>query len=63
MVDRILAIRDDPPLNRIPGPLAIKYFLHKQEQNDPLGCYLPRSTSPIWRILDDHQRIYRPSET
>ena len=61
MVDRILAIRDDPPLNRIPGPLAIKYFLHKQEQNDPLGCYLPRSTSTIWRILDDHQRIYRPS--
>jgi hypothetical protein len=59
VIDRILAIRDNPPLNRIPGPLAIKYYLHQQEQEDPLGCYLPTSSSTIWRILDDHQRIYR----
>ena len=31
VVQRILAIRDQPPegLNRTPGPLAIKYYLHK----------------------------------
>lgn len=61
VVERILAIRDQPPLNRIPGPLAIKYFLHKQQQTAPLAGYLPTSTSTIWRILDQHQRIYRPS--
>jgi hypothetical protein len=60
VVKRILAIRDNPPINRIPGPLAIKYFLHEQEKEDPLNCYLPTSTSTIWRILDEHQRIYRP---
>ncbi len=61
VIERILAIRDNPPLNRIPGPLTIKYYLHEQEKDDPLGCYLPTSTSTIWRILDDHQRIYRPN--
>jgi hypothetical protein len=59
VVERILAIRDHPPLNRIPGPVAIKYFLHKQELDKPLGSYLPTSTSTIWRILKQHQRIYR----
>lgn len=62
VIDRILAIRDQPPLNRVPGPLTIKYYLHKQEQEEPLGCYLPTSTSTIWRILDQHQCIYRPSQ-
>ncbi len=57
---RILAIRDEPLLNRVVGPLAIKYFLHKQEEQEPLGCYLPTSSSTIWRILDKHHRIYRP---
>lgn len=47
VIERILAIRDDPPLNRIVGPLAIKYFLHKQEQQEPLGCYLPTSAAPF----------------
>jgi len=60
VIERILAIRDNPPLNRVPGPLTIKYYLHQQEQEDPLGCYLPTSTSTIWRILDDNQRIDRP---
>jgi hypothetical protein len=60
VIERILAIRDDPPVNRIAGPETIKYFLHKQEEEDPLNCYLPTSTSTIWRILDEHQRIYRP---
>ena len=61
VIERILAIRDNPPINRIPGPLAIKYFLHEQEKKEPLGCYLPTSSSTIWRILDQHDRIYRPS--
>ena len=56
VVERILAIRDNPPLNRVPGPLTIKYFLHEQEKEEPLGCYLPTSSSTIWRILDEHQR-------
>lgn len=62
VIKRILALRDKPPLNRIMGPLAIKYFLHKQEEQAPLGCYLPTSSSTIWRILDDHHRIYRPAK-
>jgi hypothetical protein len=62
VVERILAIRDQPPagLNRTPGPVAIKYYLQQQEQKDPVGHYLPRSSSTIWRILDQHQRILRP---
>jgi hypothetical protein len=41
--------------------MAIKYYLQQQEQKEPLGHYLPRSTSTIWRILDQQQRIWRPS--
>jgi len=61
-VERILALRDHPPegLNRIPGPEAIKYYLHQLEKTDPLGCHLPTSTSTIWGILDKNQRILRP---
>ena len=63
VVERILAIRDQPPdgLQRTPGPVAIKYYLHKMEKTAPLDCYLPTSTSTIWRILDEHQRIIRSS--
>lgn len=61
VIERILKIRDEPPLYRIPGPVAIKYFLHKLEKEQPLNDYLPTSTSTIWRILDKNQRIYRPT--
>ena len=61
VIERILAIRDQPPLHRVPGPLAIRYFLQEQEKDHPLHSYLPTSSSTIWRILDDHQRIDRPS--
>lgn len=61
VVERILSLRDDPPLYRIPGPVAIKYFLHKQVKEQPVKDYLPTSTSTIWRILDENQRIYRPA--
>lgn len=62
VVERIVAIRDEPPggLNRTPGPVAIKYYLQQQEKKEPLGQYLPRSSSTIWRILDQQQRIVRP---
>ena len=62
VVERILALRDHPPegLNRIPGPEAIKYYLHQLEKTDPLGGHLPTSTSTIWGILDRNQRILRP---
>jgi hypothetical protein len=65
VIERILAIRDQPPdgLQRTPGPVAIKYYLHKMEKTAPLGCYLPTSTSTVWRILDEHQRIIRPAQS
>ena len=61
-VERILAIRDQPPegLKRTPGPVAINYYLHKMEETEPLGCHLPTSSSTIWKILDRHQRILHP---
>ena len=63
-VERILAIRDHPPegLKRTPGPAAIAYYLQKLEETDPLGCHLPTSSSTIWKILDQHQRILRSSQ-
>jgi hypothetical protein len=60
VIERILAIRDDPPVHRIAGPKTIKYYLHQQEEQKPSGCFVPTSTSTIWRILNQHQRIYRP---
>lgn len=58
VVERILDIRDHPPANlgRIPGPKAILYFLH-QDQQLKSQATLPRSACTIWRILRRHQRI------
>lgn len=58
---KILEIRDHPPDNlaRVPGPVAILYYLHRDEEMKASGAYLPRSTSTIWSILDRNQRIYR----
>jgi transposase InsO family protein len=62
VVAAILAIRDQPPeeLQRTPGPLAIRYYLQRQPELAAAGHRLPTSTSTIWRILDQHQRILRP---
>ncbi len=62
VIDRILAIRDDPPqnLNRIPGPKAILYYLEQDATTTLQGERLPRSTRTIWRILRQHQRIVDP---
>jgi hypothetical protein len=62
VVDRILAIRDDPPpkLGRTPGPVTILYYLQKDPMFTELGYPLPRSTRTIWKILDQNHRIHRP---
>jgi transposase InsO family protein len=62
VIDRILAIRDDPPqnLNRIPGPKAILYYLEQEATTTLQGERLPRSTRTIWRILRQYQRIVSP---
>jgi hypothetical protein len=62
VVAKILAIRDDPPLYRTPGPKAIKYYLHNDEEFKKEGHTLPRSTSTIWKVLDQNGRIERPEK-
>lgn len=64
VVDRLLEIRDNPPenLKRIPGPLTILYYLHKDENLKASGARLPRSTRTVWRILDEAGRIRREPE-
>lgn len=59
VVERILAIRDNPPdhLRRVPGPKAILYFLPRDSQAQALGVPLPRSTRTIWKVLRAHGRI------
>ncbi|HEX2184317.1 MAG TPA: integrase core domain-containing protein [Chloroflexota bacterium] len=61
VVDRILAIRDQPPgnLQRVPGPRAILYYLEQDAELREGGARLPRSTRTIWEILTRHGRIAR----
>lgn len=62
VIDRILAIRDEPPdnLRRTPGPKTILYYL-QQDRELRQQVYLPRSTRTVWQILRQHGRIFRPS--
>jgi transposase InsO family protein len=62
VVERILAIRDQPPdqLQRVPGPKAILHYLHRDPQLQAAQLRLPRSTKTIWHILRDHDRIAVP---
>lgn len=62
LIDRILAIRDDPPhrLNRVPGPKAILYYLQQDANTSLQGERLPRSSRTIWQILPNRQRIVDP---
>lgn len=64
VVTKILAIRDDPPANlkRVPGPVAIKYYLQRDDELNQQAAYVPTSTSTIWAILDEHGRIDRPQK-
>jgi hypothetical protein len=59
VVERILAIRDDPPehLRRVPGPKAILYYLPRDTEAQALRIPLPRSTRTVWRVLRQHGRI------
>jgi hypothetical protein len=62
VIERILAIRDHPPehLQRTPGPTAILYYLHRDQDLLAQGLRLPRSTRTIWEILHAHGRIATP---
>lgn len=53
VVQRILQMRLAPPenLQRIPGPEAILYYLHHDPTLKDTGLRLPRSQTPIWKIL------------
>jgi hypothetical protein len=53
VVQRILEIRSAPPehLQRVPGPEAILYYLHHDPVLKDAGVRLPRSQTPIWKIL------------
>lgn len=64
IVDEIVALREEleEELNRVPGPRTILYYL--QNNLDILeGPYdIPKSSSTIWRILDEQGCIIRPSK-
>jgi transposase InsO family protein len=62
VIERILAIRDDPPehLQRTPGPKAILYDLHRDQDLLAQGLRLPRSTRTSLRDLT-HAWAHRQS--
>lgn len=62
VVNKILAIRDEPPqgLQRTPGPVAIQYYLGLDKELQQGEVHIPRSSSTIWAILNAHGRISRP---
>lgn len=71
VVQRILEIRVEPPenLQRVPGPEAILYDLHRDPVLKQAGVRLPRSQTTIWKILrqagciqQDRRRKPRPLE-
>src|SRR6266567_1188522 len=71
VVQRILAMRMEPPenLQRVPGPEALLYFLHRDPALTAAGVHLPRSQTPIWKILrqagciqQGHRRKPKPLE-
>lgn len=63
VVERILAIRDEPPeeLRRTPGPQTILYYLHRDPELQQSPLYVPRSTRTIWQVLRQHGRIFSSS--
>jgi hypothetical protein len=62
VIDRILSIRDHPPLGlgRTPGPKTILYYLQQEATTTLQEERVPRSTRTIWRILHQYQRIIEP---
>ena len=59
--ERVQEIRLDPPegLRRTPGPVAILYYLQRDQHLLAKGKRLPRSTRTIWLILDEAGLIER----
>ncbi len=71
VVQRILEIRLAPPenLQRVPGPEAILYYVHRDPTLTHAGVRLPRSQTTIWKILrqagciaQDRRRKPKPLE-
>ncbi len=71
VVQRILEMRVAPPenLQRVPGPEAILYYLHRDPALKQAGVWLPRSQTTIWKILrqagcivQDRRRKPKPLE-
>ena len=62
VIDRLLEIRATPPapINRIPGPKTIRYYLEQDPELRAQGLRLPRSTRTIWQILRQYGRIALP---
>ena len=58
VIERIRAIRDEPPatLQRVPGPKAILYLLQQDPDVQAVGRSPPRSTATVWRVLRRHAR-------
>jgi hypothetical protein len=70
-VQRILEIRVAPPenLQRVPGPEAILYSIHRDPTLKHAGVHLPHSQTTIWKILrqagcieQDRRRKPKPLE-
>jgi hypothetical protein len=59
VVERILALRDEPPdhLRRVPGPRTILAFLHRDPEALALALPLPRSSRTVWQVLRRSGRI------
>lgn len=53
LVQRILEMRFAPPenLQRVPGPEALVYYLHRDPALQKAGVRLPRSQTTVWKIL------------
>jgi transposase InsO family protein len=58
-IERILALRDEPPahLQRVPGPDAILYFLQQDAELQAAGISPPRSSATVWQVLRQRGRI------
>ena len=59
VIDRLLEIRSAPPapINRIPGPKTIRYYLEQDPELRALQLRLPRSTRTICQMVRAHGRI------
>jgi len=53
IVQKIAEIRQNPPenLQRVPGPRAILYYLHRDASLQAAVIPVPRSTRTVWKIL------------